>query len=133
MPVCAWCLPTPESPSAWCAAEKGGSSLLILHLPRQQISVASVDYLLPPRRKRASFTLALLSVQMAQKDADAGYELPARLTEHDVYRIFGYSTPEEVEQFLQNCPRHYLRVFRPKLVPHSSEVPPQGGPKRVTL
>lgn len=54
--------------------------------------------------------LVFLAAQMAQKEADAGYELPAGLTKQDIYRIFGYNSPEEVEQFLQNCPRHYLRV-----------------------
>lgn len=47
---------------------------------------------------------------MTSKDSDAGYELPQGFCKQSVYRIFGYTATEELEQFLQKCPRHYLRV-----------------------
>ena len=47
---------------------------------------------------------------MVKEASDAGYELPAVFSVEDVFRIFGYRTAEELDRFLSDCPRHYIRV-----------------------
>lgn len=37
-------------------------------------------------------------------------ELPRQLTREEIQRIFGFTAPQDLNELLRKCPRHYIRV-----------------------